>query len=216
MVLVFKRNIAEKISMKVKIISLFEKETDPNGVYVNTTSRAESSWQRDLSPFYLGPCKLYWDLEALVMENAWQYSKVYAEYDNEGEPKEEYFDWAYAGWNNPRANRYPMGKGKKPLYSWWDGIKMGYVDARRRVYIPLYANAVVKTAGYRKLEEIYNSSLDKTLYLKDYDAYRHEDLNMTLEDVVNNPNKKCGHAFILAILLTREPLIRECKLPLSM
>lgn len=199
----------------IKVISLFEKQTDENGVYVNTTSKSECDWQRDLSPFYLGPCPLYWDMTAARMENGWQYSKVYPEYDNGGEPKEEYFDWALAGWRNERPVRYPMGKGKKPLYSWWDGNKFGYVDARKNIYIPMYANAVVKTEGFKILSKVYDGVLatGKTLYLRDYDAYRHEEAGMTLTDVVNNDKKKCGHAFVLAMLLSHDPVLRECRLP---
>ncbi len=97
--------------MKVKVISLFEKETDPNGVYVNTTSRSESSWQRDLSPFYLGPCKLYWDLEALVMENRFTKDgrKIRSMYFDghwiRGKIGKRNFVWQYTG--NYIGSNYP-------------------------------------------------------------------------------------------------------------
>jgi hypothetical protein len=209
--------------MSVKVISLFEYHEDPNGIYVNTTSKADSDWQRDLSPFYLGPCPLYWDLSARIMENAWQFSKVYPEYDNDGEPTEKYFDWANKGWNSKSPQRYPMGKGKKPLYSWWDGKTYTYVEARKKIYIPLYARAVVNTKGFKHLQELYldvcaanlgvtDSALVKTIYLKDYDAYRHEDKGMTLTDVMNNPDKKMGHAFVLMMLLTRDPAVLQTGL----
>lgn len=199
--------------MNIVVISLFEKQSDPNGIYINTTSKSETDWQLDLSPFHLGPCKLYWNAKSLNMENAWQYSKVYREFDNNGEPKKEYVEWAFNGWNNPRAVRYPMGKGIKPVYSWWAGYSMDYVTARKCIYIPLYTESVIKTNGYKKLCDIYNDpcNKNKTLYLRDYDAYRHKDLNMTLGDVVNNKNKKCGHAFVLAILLTNDWVLNECK-----
>ena len=203
--------------MNLKVISLFEKTEDVNGVYVNTTSKSESDWQRDLSPFHLGPCDLYWGLTAQRMENAWQYSKVYLEHDNNGEPKEEYFDWAYKGWSNPKPVRYPMGKGIKPLYSWWDGHKMTYIEARKHVYVPLYCKAVMKTEGFKMLLETYVECLGngKTLYLRDFDAYRHEDLGMTLKDVLSNDKKKCGHAFVLAMMLTQDKILYECQLPSS-
>lgn len=204
--------------MNVKVISLFEKETDPNGIYVNTTSRAETDWQTDLSPFYLGPCQLYGDYVAVRMENAWQYSKVYPEHAHDGLPLQSYFDWAKEGWRNPKPVRYPMGKGKKPLFSWWNGQKFPYVEARKKIYIPLYARAVIKTKGFQVLLDTYNdicSLKQGTLYLKDYDAYRHEEKGLTLTDVVNNPNKKCGHAFVLMMLLTQDPVLKECQLPPS-
>lgn len=51
----------------IKVISLFEKPTDTNGVYVNTTSRSSDDWSLQLSPFYLGPCDLYADFTAKKM-----------------------------------------------------------------------------------------------------------------------------------------------------
>jgi hypothetical protein len=194
--------------MSVKVVSLFEPETDLNGFYINTTSKSEDEWQRDLSPFYLGPCKLYWDLVSQKMENGWQYSKVYTEYNNKGEPTEEYFDWANKGWNNPYPVRYPMGKGVKPLYSYWDGKTYTYVEARKLVYVPLYARAVVKTKGYEILQRMYDEG--KNLYLQDYDAYDHKKLGLTLTDVLNKADKKMGHAFVLMMLLTRDDAILQC------
>lgn len=212
--------ISQCTPMNIKVISLFEPETDSNGIYINTTSRAESSWMTDLSPFFLGPCKLYWDLISKKMENAWQYTKVYPEYDDNGEPTSEYFDWANEGWNNDRPVRYPMGKGKKPLYSWWDGKKYTYVEARKKIYVPLYAKAVVKTKGFQMLKNIYDGTFEihrpvgkiETIYLKDFDAYRHEEKGMTLTDVMNNSDKKMGHAFVLMMLLTKDEAILQCDL----
>lgn len=188
---------------EIKVISLFEKQTDPNGIYVNTTSRSSESWSLQLSPFYLGPCDIYEGIVAKKMENAWQYSKVYdCHLDENGDPSIEYFKWACDGWNKSNAVRYPMGKGAIPKYSFWNGNQYSYIEARKNIYIPLYAKAVVKTDAYKRLQEIITTN--KTLYLMDFDAYRHQDLNMTLTDVINNPNKKMGHAFVLMMLLTEE------------
>lgn len=202
--------------MKVKVISIFERETDKNGIYVNTTSKSENDWQRDLSPFYLGPCELYNSYIAKNVENGWQYSKVYKQYiDSDNEPTEEYFQWAKLGWDNPKAVRYPMGKGAKPEYAWWNGKPYDYIEARKMIYAPLYTKSVIKTAGYKKLRQMLYNSLkqdNKTLYLKDYDAYRHEDMNMTLTGVLNYPNKKMGHAFVLMMLLTHDDALNQCNL----
>lgn len=196
---------------KISVISLFEKHTDPNGVYVNTTSKSETDWQRDLSPFYLGPCDLYQGLYSVRMENGWQFSKVYSEHISEnGEPTDEYFEWAIQGWANPRPIRYPMGKGRKPEYCFWDGEHYSYIEARKKIYVPLYAKSVQKTNGFRKLIELSKS--DKNLYLLDYDAYRHENLGLTLTQVLNKPDKKMGHAFVLMMLLTNDESLNQCNL----
>ena len=63
-----------------------------------------------------------------------------------------------------------------------------------------------ETESFRRLKEIYN--LGETLVLRDYDAYDHIALGVSLKDVINNPNRKCGHAFVLAVILTG--VLEEC------
>jgi len=178
-----------------------------NGLIINTTSASDDKWSRGLSPFYLGPCDLYGGYVAKRMENGWQYSKVYPEFiGKEGNILPTYSTWAIAGWNSERAERYPMGKGAKPLFSIWMGKKYNYIQARRHIYIPLYAKAVVKTEAFatlkHKYEECLNSGID--LILTDFDAYDHNAIGLSYEEVINNPKKKMGHAFVLAMLLENQ------------
>lgn len=171
-----------------------------NSIVINTTSKS-NNWSRYLSPFFLGPCKLYDGYTSKNVENAWQYSKVYPEFvDNDNNPKKEYFEWAKNGWHKDFADRYPMGKGNVPLYSYWDGEKLGYINARKTIYIPIYKNAVIKKPAYNILKNLANNS-DKDIYLLDFDGYNYIELGMSLDDVINNSNKKMGHAFVLALML---------------
>ena len=128
--------------------------TPPDGAAViNTTSRS-SNWSKGLSPFFLGPVELYNGFVSKNVENAWQFSKLYGYYaDEDGNPSDRYFKWAQEGWNDSRAHRYPMGKGVFPLYSWWDGEELDYVSARKKIYIPLYSNAVKKTPAFEILKK---------------------------------------------------------------
>jgi hypothetical protein len=134
------------------------------------------------------------------VENAWQYSKVYPEHVSDfGEPMMDYWKWMKAGFENPRAVRYPMGKGRKPTYSYWNGECLSYIEARKKIYIPIYSKAVCKTEAFQKLKQIHESGQD--MYLKDFDGYDHKALNMSYDDVINCETKKMGHAFVLAMLL---------------
>lgn len=170
-------------------------------IAVNTTSRGQD-WEKQLSPFYLGPCDLYGGLVAKRMENAWQFSKVYPQHvDEDGDQTSAYWDWAMGGWLDDRAHRYPMGKGAVPLYSLWNDEKLTYVEARKKVYCPLYAAAVEKTTAYGVLQRMYESETARggDLYLLDFDGYDRG--SKTYEQVLNDPNKKMGHAFVLAMML---------------
>lgn len=137
------------------------------------------------------------------MENGWQYTKVYKQHtDASGDPTDEYWKWARKGWSDQWAHRYPMGKGAKPEYCLWDGEKLGYIEARKKVYVPLYWKAVKKTPAYKKLKQIYETT-DQIIYLWDFDGYNYESLGMSLFDVINDPTRTMGHAFILARMLEK-------------
>lgn len=167
---------------------------------INTTSHS-TDWGKQFSPFVLGPVALYGGRRALNVENAWQYSKVYEEHvDSSGEPSEAYWKWAEAGWASKRAIRYPMGKGSVALYSYWDGEHLGYVEARKKIYAPLYIKAVVPQPAFKQLKERFQKG--EKIYLWDFDGYDYLEKGRTLGDVLNDPKMKMGHAFIIAMLLT--------------
>lgn len=176
--------------MNTFVVGMYEK-IPAEAISVNTTSKS-NHWSRDLSPFYLGPVDLYGDFRSRNMENGWQFYKVYPEHaDNNGEPTQDYWLWAQKGWNDSFAHRYPMGKGRKPLYSFWKQKKL--------TYIPLYATAVAKTNGFAQLQELCRGERD--LYLRDFDGYNHRKLGMSYQEVMNCPSKKMGHAFVLSMML---------------
>ena len=164
------------------------------------TCSISKNWSKGLSPFILGPCPLYDGHVAKNVENGYQSSKLYdCHADDNGDPTEEYWKWAKQNWDNPRAKRYPMGKGAKPMCSLWEGEKLSYVEARNKIYIPLYEKAVRKTAAFEKLEMYHE--LDDDIYLWDFDGYNHRANNMSWEDVVHNDSRPMGHAFVLAMML---------------
>lgn len=181
------------------IVANFKYKIPEGAVVVNTTSRS-SNWSRGLSPFFVGPIKLYADYESVNMENAWQYSKVYAKHiDASGDPSEKYWEWAKAGWSKRLADRYPMGRGAIPEYSFWDGQKLQYVEARKKIYIPLYSDAVRATVAFETLKKTYEES--DILVLQDFDAHNIDVLTFDLESLINNKNFKVGHAYVLSLML---------------
>ena len=169
------------------------------GVEVDTTARG-GVWS-GLSPFKLNALRY----GSKTFENLWQFSKVYHEFlGADSLPANSWYEWRYDGFREPRAVRYPLGKGRVPAYSFWRGEKLGYVEARKRVYAPIYAELVSETESFKRLCSLYESlqADGRHLVLRDYDAYDHGKLGMTLPDVINNPNRKCGHAFVLVMILT--------------
>lgn len=184
--------------MKIKVIGPKDTNDDMYRV-INTTSHSKVDWQVAFSPFYLGPVKLYDNFFSKNLENGWQYAKCYKEHvDIDGNPNEEYWNWATNGWNNPKAVRYPMGKGAKPEYSYWNGHKYGYVDARLKIYFPMYRDAVKHTEAFEILKEVHKK---QNIALWDFDGYDHEKMGMTLTEVLRNNKRPMGHAFVLKSML---------------
>jgi hypothetical protein len=170
-----------------------------DAIVIDTTSRSDN-WSKELSPFFVEGGPLYGNYYAKNVENAWQFSKIYEQFDDNGKPKPEYFTWAQKGWNSKYAYRYPMGKGAKPLYSWWNGKKLDYIEARKKIYVPIYGRGVLKTKAFKKLLYIYRTT-KKDIYLVDFDGYNHIKMGKTLTEVMKDPNMKMGHAFVLFSLL---------------
>lgn len=174
-------------------------KTPPGTIIINTTSRSDN-WSKGLSPFFVGPVDLYGGYKAQNVENAWQFSKVYYnQVDANDSPTQSYFDWAEDGWKDTYAHRYPKGKNSVPLYSYWDGNRLGYIEARKQIYIPLYSKAVKQTYAFEKLKKMHSAGGD--LYLWDFDGYNHKALGLSYDQVINDPARKMGHAFVLAMLL---------------
>lgn len=180
------------------IRALFKFAKLPQGATIIDTTSNSGDF-RELSPFVLSapPARRF--------ENLWQFSKVYPnQVYASGEPMPEWERWRKQGWGDYRARRYPMGKGVIPLYSFWQGKHLDYIEARKQIYAPEYARNVIKTNSYKSLRELYNECdlRNPELILVDYDAYDHQALGMSLVDVINNPNRKMGHAFVLLMMLT--------------
>ncbi len=57
-----------------------------------------------------------------------------------------------------------------------------------------------------RLSELYKvlSRQGSNLILLDFDAYDHRKEGMTLKDVINEPKRKMGHAFVLLMMLEGE------------
>lgn len=180
-----------------------------------TSGNPDEVMRNGLSPFFLGPVETYDGLKAERFERAWQCSKVFAGFaDSSGNPLPEWFAWRDRMWADASnadhmAIRFPAGRenanANKTLYSYWkdDGEfkRLGYIDARKHIYLPVYAKAVVKTEAYRRLCALRDEG--KNLLLFDFDGYnRHlPRYNFSYNDVLHCPILKMGHGFVLAMLL---------------
>lgn len=170
---------------------------------VNTTSRS-TTWSVGLSPFLCGPCYLYGTGSnsrfARNVENTWQFSKVYAEHDDNGVPSRKWYKWSTEGFLKQRADRYPNGRGAIPKYTWWDNEALSYIEARMKVYLPVYQQAVRGTEAFYELRKLARK---EPIALWDFDGYF--DPKVSWMQIVTNEKKKMGHAFVLQMMLMISP-----------
>lgn len=189
---------------KILVRNVYDKTVQ--GLFINVTTSGGPNGSL-FSPMRLGPVKVYQGIHANCsaknVENAWQFSKVYPEHDNNGEPTKEWYDWRDKGFDDHWAHRYPMGKGATPLYS-WVGRPIDYIQARKMIYTACYTTAVYDHISEVFLKLVNIVKENEQITLLDYDVYPGTTGdNLTFKEIINNPDVKMGHAYVLANMINQ-------------
>ncbi len=207
----------------------------PGFITINVTSMNSKSVGAELSPFRLKTSEGY------IMENVWQFSKFYdvidsvsgadetawsyefEQHSDNGTPNANYWIWRDAGFKFPYPVRYPVGKGKKPICSIWEGKHLGYIDARKQIYIPIYTQLAKATEDYAIIKHLVNSGYN--VQLMDFDGppiemtesmyakvknIKHFELSTgtmivdksNWNDLINCEHIILGHGFVLASIIS--------------
>lgn len=167
--------------------------------YKNITviMKSHSKWW-SLSPYYLK------NDEGHLMENIWQFSKVYEEvprskqfysrfdktviweYPQErhltedGKLRSCYWKWREQGFCNEYAVRYPIGfqnksKAKFSLLSRDEMIPLDYIEARKAIYFPVYDQLVQQCPQFDELKAMLERG--QNLNIIEIDGPRQESLD---------------------------------------
>ena len=107
---------------------------------------------------------------------------------------------------NKGYRRYPLQKNKKTITSNYDGIKRGYLKARKEIYIPEYFHLVKNCDAIKKWNEIVTK---KKIVVFDHDGPRSQDnspvcLQLSEElilEKINDLSKPFGHGYIVASII---------------
>lgn len=182
--------------------------------------RGNSKYQA-LSPMILGPVMVDTHVASLAgparetgyhdekpyafnIEDAWQCSKVFRDQVGaDGYPMEDWYYWTKQGRASNYAQRH-RGKGLGPCqYSWFNREKLGYVEARKKLYCPWYAELVVKTKAFQDLKNRHDSGIN--LLLVEFDGIDRDDTRplteARLKTMLNDENQIFGHGLVLACVL---------------
>jgi hypothetical protein len=193
--------------------------------------------QEELSPFVLR------DDDGVIMENYWQFSKIYPKvhkikqlvtaksnkirwayetemhYNVEKNISPEYWIWRSRGFKNPYWVRYPNGYGHRTevvgsiIGKPGEYEMIGYVEARKRIYVSKYRECAVKTQAFTDLKKRFDSGEKLQIVEVDGPTYTSEypynlvvggSIPITkkiLTSLVNNPSQNFGHGYTLCACL---------------
>jgi len=147
-------------------------------IIVMTPSNAKKWYP--LSPYSLK------DENGYIMENVWQFGKVYEKVPNSVQrysrwdktiiweyPEQihvennkitkEYYQWRQLGMENKFAVRYPVGMKARSTVLYYldeDGSKYDWIESRKKVYLPLYTRLAKQTQEFQELKKMLNNGVN--------------------------------------------------------
>ncbi len=144
------------------------------------------------SPMTIREYKGYLNFEAY-----WQSGKVY-----ENIPTEKVKSW-WKSITKPKR-RYPNSRKNKILYSEFDGKQFGYIESRKKVYVPEYFEIIKNSERIKYWQDVVSKGYNIVVY--DYDGPRDVDnqpicLKVDKElllDKINDIKHPFGHGYIIA------------------
>jgi len=163
-------------------------------VIVDVTSRCvrnkefmkvHPNFEKEISPFYIGPVTSSDGVTANIFEIFWQCGKVYPCHDDNGTPKEDFFKWRNDFYSKKECSKDLMRHACKDLgyehkdtlyLAYYDKdkkeyIPLDYVESRKKVYIPEYCKLVYNTDSFKWLKSLVDEG--KKVALVDFDAYNY-------------------------------------------
>ena len=162
----------------------------PGAKIVDVTSNATDEY-RELSPFFpVGniPVPGMEDKKALCVEGIWQGLKVFEKYDWD----ESYFNIST---KNIKRTVRKYGRVKGHYYK---GELLGYVDARKKIYMPAYTYVLEKVKSHL-VEQLREIAQKNTLVLLDY----------TTNESLLDPAKPLSHAAVIKAAILQDYNILE-------
>lgn len=167
---------------------------------VDTTSKSATAWSKGLAPEVLGPVRLYGGRIAQTVRNGFECSKVYSDdVGDDGQPSQRYWDWATAGWNSLNANAALKEPNARPEFFYWEGNRLSALEARKRVFLSLYRNAVASTPAFCHLATMVERCPEVVLF--DFEGFDETAHDLTLKDVLLDMRRPLSHAFVLKAML---------------
>lgn len=180
-------------------------------------SRGAEPWKA-LSPFCIGHTKdtnfeCYWQShkvwDHVNAQKAYNWSwPAQKHLDEDGNPNADWYKWHEALKNHKYPVRRPNGRAK-PQYAWWNGEKLGVVEARKQIYIPELQKLYRDHPVYQRLLEEVRGGQNIILLEPDgYPGGKDVDLDslVTMQDQTEIKGKyfPYGHGYVIALTILED------------
>jgi hypothetical protein len=196
---------SEEIGAEVRVCG--RKDEPPSGVLkLSVASRApihnQPQWKClwRLSPFSVvegGVAVPGLDgVRSQTVENAWQFLKLWP--GEEGWREED----AREAFRSPCAIRYPRGRGQKAEGAYWghDGSILGYIEARKRIYVPCYLEMLAQPDRVELIERLREAAMRQAVWVWDFDSYEVGASGMRdILEALEFEKRPFVHAFLVAL-----------------
>lgn len=173
-----------------------ESPTNTKKINVTSAQRKDNKYRIAFSPMtqIKNKYKGYY-----CFENYWQSGKRYPDIDSK-----KITEW----WKNQNKGKrkFPLGKGKKVLYAKFPHIKenLGYIESRKRVYVPEYFNLIKNNPVLIELKKELANGTNLVIY--DFDGIRNNNGTPTckkvtfelLKEKILDTRYPFGHGYIVA------------------
>lgn len=159
---------------------------------------------KELSPLLIG--------DECPFENTWQYSKVYPQLGHweNGKPTQKWEEWRQSGLKKRKRGkgvRTPPEVSKqrkadpedwKPRCAWWNGEELGYIESRKKIYVPEYAKLIRKSRAFAALmgKDVLIIGIDGPPLDKYPNGF--EVTEERLVEALNDPTHPFGHSYVVA------------------
>ena len=161
----------------------------------------ERVYAKELSPLLIG--------DDHPFENTWQYTKVYPQLGHwkDEKPTKKWEEWRKSGFKKRKRGkgvRTPPEVSKlqkdnrKPLCAWWKGEKLGYIESRKKIYVPEYAKLIRKSRAFAALigKDVLVIGIDGPPLDKYPNGF--EVTEERLVEALNDPTHPFGHSYVVA------------------
>jgi len=132
-----------------------------------------------------------------------------------GDPTPAYWEWRRKGMGNERAVRYPNGFAGRTqcvcsiMLDDNGNTRLGYIEARKRIYCAEYARLAPRTDAFKKLHRLLTEQ-GRDIQLVEVDGPDPKDFggvtSLLMDEalvrrLVNDPKRPFGHGYVIAALL---------------